>query len=177
MLRSAASFIVLSLVAIQAAVASTITPGTYLIQDVQSHLFLSILPAPPGLPLAPVVLVPNPEAIGTLWTVEKGVGNGILISARSGGPDDYQMTHSGKEVIVSIHKTPETSWHTEEVGGGPDVVTINLSNDDNFITSNEHARPQVTLQDSYGAGNQYFRFIRIKRSLYHRTHFTIQDSC
>lgn len=178
MLRSATSFIVLSLVAIQAAVASTIRPGTYLIQDVRTKLFLGIEPIPHGWPPvdSPVRLVSEHVAFRDLWTVKEGDDGGIVIFTGKGRPGDYKITHEHKDVIVSAQKAP-TTWAAEEVGGGPLVVTIKAQYEDRLFTTDELAYPQVTLQPSNGGDNQRFRFIPIERDLYHRNRFTVQDTC
>ncbi|KAK3819359.1 MAG: hypothetical protein JOS17DRAFT_756275 [Linnemannia elongata] len=178
MLRSAASFIVLSLVAIQAAVASTITPGVYLIQDVRSRLFLGIGPVPPSFPLrdVPVQLVSEDAAFNYPWFVKEGTDGGIIIAARDGGPNDYKITYEGPEVIASARKAPQT-WEAAQVGGGPFEVAIKLPYDNRVITADLNVFPQVTLQPSVGENNQRFRFYPIRPQLYHRNRFTVQDTC
>ncbi|KAG9069613.1 hypothetical protein KI688_010517 [Linnemannia hyalina] len=179
MLRSATSFLVLSLVAIQAVVASTIRPGTYLIQDTRTKLFLSIGPVPRLYPSIDVAVRLFPESSPFLepWTVKEGADGGIIvISARSGVPDKYRITSKENAVIVSVQKKPET-WNTEQVGEGPLVVAIKMPYDDKVFTANEDEFPQVTLQPSIGEDNQRFRFIPIERELYHRNRFTVQDTC
>ncbi|KAF9114035.1 hypothetical protein BGX30_006746 [Mortierella sp. GBA39] len=178
MLRSATSFLVLSLVAIQAVVASTIRPGTYLIQDVRSNLFLGIGPVPPIYPPidVPLRLVPDRIAFNEKWIVREGADGGIIIFNGRGGPNDYKIASRDNDVIVSAQKAPET-WDAQRVGGGPLVVAIKLPYDDKVFTTNEDEYPQVTLQPSIGEDNQQFRFIPIERELYHRNRFTVQDIC
>ncbi|KAK5828955.1 hypothetical protein F5H01DRAFT_329237 [Linnemannia elongata] len=180
MLRSAASLIVLSLVAIQAAVASTIKPGTYLIQDSRSGLFLGIGPVPPVYPPrdVPVRLLPEQMALHERWIVKEGDDGGIIIAAGRGGPEDYKIVRNkyNNDVIVSALKAPET-WEASQVGGGSLVVQIKLPYEDSVFTANPNDFPQVTLQRSNGEDNQIFRFIPIDRDLYHRNRFTVQDTC
>ncbi|KAF9540767.1 hypothetical protein EC957_003740 [Mortierella hygrophila] len=178
MLRSATSFLVLSLVAIQAAVASTIRPGTYLIQDVRSNLFLGIGPLLPVYPPmdVPLRLVPEHIASYEKWNVREGDDGGIIIFAGKGGPDDYKITSRDNNVIVSVQKNPET-WDAQQVGGGPLVVAIKLPYEDKVFTANGGVYSEVTLQPSIGGVNQIFRFIPIERDLYHRNRFTFQDTC
>ncbi|KAF9112750.1 hypothetical protein BGX30_007207, partial [Mortierella sp. GBA39] len=161
-----------------AVVASTIRPGTYLIQDIRTNLFLGIGPVPiiyppPDVPLR---LLPEQIALRDRWTVKEGADGGIIIFNGRGRPDDYKITYKDDIVIVSTQKAPET-WDAQQVGGGPLVVAIKLPYDDRVITSNEDDFPQVTLQPSIGENNQHFRFIPIERELYHRNRFTVQDIC
>ncbi|KAG0041089.1 hypothetical protein BGZ89_007675, partial [Linnemannia elongata] len=118
MLRSAATLIVLSLVAIQAAVAISIRPGTYLIQDTQSGLFLGIGPVPPVYPPldAPVRLFPQDVPYYKEWIVKEGDDGGIIIAAGRGGPQDYKIVRNkyNSDVIVSALKAPET-WEASQV--------------------------------------------------------------
>ncbi|KAK5828957.1 hypothetical protein F5H01DRAFT_329240 [Linnemannia elongata] len=178
MLRSAASLIVLSLVAIQAAVASTIRPGTYVIQDSRSGLFLGIGPAPPVYPPLdiPVSLLPPNSPFSKEWIVKEGDDGGIIIAAGRGNPEGYKIARYENEVIVSAGKAPET-LETSQVGGGSLVVQIKLPYEDSVFTANPNDFPQVTLQRSNGEDNQIFRFIPIDRDLYHRNRFTVQDTC
>ncbi|OAQ36770.1 hypothetical protein K457DRAFT_886174 [Linnemannia elongata AG-77] len=178
MLRSAASLIVLSLVAIQTVVASTIRPGTYLIQDSRSQLFLGIGPVPPVYPPldAPVSLVPQDSPFNQRWIVKEGDDGGIIITTGRDGPYDYKIVRNDNDVIVSARKAPET-WEASQVGDGSLIVQIKLPYEDRVFTANQDDFPQVTLQRSIGEDNQIFRFIPILRDLYHPNRFTVQDTC
>ncbi|KAF9901003.1 hypothetical protein EC991_006619 [Linnemannia zychae] len=182
MFRSAASVIALSLVAIQVAVASTIKPGVYLIQDLRTNLYLGIGPVPPVYPPldVPLRLVPENVAFYDKWRVSEGEDGGIIISSGRGGPDDYKIVNKDDAVFVSAVKSPEV-WEASRIGGERLDVEIKLQYKDRVFTSDKDGFPQVTLKRAVGEDNQHFRFIPIEREhmreLYHHSRFTIQDTC
>ncbi|KAG0034136.1 hypothetical protein BGZ82_005864, partial [Podila clonocystis] len=179
MLKSASSFLVLSLIAIQVVVAKAIENGIYLIQDTNSGKFLGIGPVPRVYPLmdVPVRLYPEGDYFVEKWNVQQTNDGAFVIAAGRGSRDDYKIVAEDDAVYVSARKTPK-EWAVTSVGDNK--VEIKVPYNDAVFTADEKAFPQITLQHAQGLPSQQYRFVKVHRELYHpyqRSRFNVQESC
>ncbi|KAF9371176.1 hypothetical protein CPB97_002187 [Podila verticillata] len=176
MLKSATSFLALSLIALQVVVAQAIPNGLYLIQDVDSRKFLGIGPTPHVYPPidAAVRLFPEGDRFVQPWRVEEAEDGAVIISAAGNSPKGYNIVSMEGDVFVSARKEPEL-WAVESAGQGE--VVIKLPYENKVFTSYPYEFPQIVLRPAEGLPNQRYRFVRIDRELYRSNRFNVQESC
>ncbi|KAF9375339.1 hypothetical protein CPB97_011521 [Podila verticillata] len=177
MLKSATSFLALSLIALQVVVAQFIETGTYVIQDTSSGLYLGIGPVPRTFPSVdvPVRLFPEGHYFVEKWNVKKDDNGAFTISSKQGVPQGYAIVSDyAGNVIVSVRKAPE-AWAVQPAGEGN--VQIKLPFQDEVFTTNEDKDIPITLQPAQGLDSQKYRFVRVDRQLYHSNRFYNQESC
>jgi hypothetical protein len=175
MLKSTTSFLALSLIALQVVVAKAIESGLYLIQDVNSGLFLGSEPVPLVYPPmdAPIRLFPGHHHFVKRWNVKETGDGALIIFAGRSSPDDYKIVSKDNHVVVSAQKAPE-AWAVESAG--EDTVQIKLPYQDKVFTTNFDEYSQIALEPAQGLPNQRYKFIRLDRALY-RNRFNVQESC
>ncbi|KAF8953201.1 hypothetical protein BGZ52_001014 [Haplosporangium bisporale] len=179
MLKSATSFLALSLIALQVVVAQTIQNGIYLIEDIDSGKFLGIGPTPHVYPPidTPVRLFEYRDPFVQHWRVKEAKDGAVIISAARDSPPGYNIVTKGDYIIVSTEKEPEL-WAVESAGR--DEVQIKLPFNDKVFTSYPGSNPfdsKIVLQPAQGLPNQRYRFVRLDRNLYRSTRFNVQESC
>ncbi|KAF8986574.1 hypothetical protein BGZ52_008559 [Haplosporangium bisporale] len=179
MLKSATSFLALSLIALQVVVAQTIQKGIYLIQDTDSGKFLGIGPTPHIYPPidTPVRLFNERDPFVQHWRVEEAKDGAVIISAAGSSPQGYNIVSKGDYVFVSAQKEPEL-WAVESSGQGE--VQVKLPFNDKVFTSYPGSSPfdsKILLEPAQGSRNQRYRFVRLDRELYHGNRFYNQESC
>ncbi|KAF9378465.1 hypothetical protein CPB97_009561 [Podila verticillata] len=130
MLKSATSFLALSLIALQVVVAQMIPSGIYAIEDVNSGKFLGISPTPD---VYPPLDAPR---------VEESKGGTVIISATVNSPPGYNMSKEGA-VFVSALMESEL-WAVQSAGQGE--AQIKLPYENKVFTSYPGRVPEIVLQ-------------------------------
>ncbi|KAI9237431.1 MAG: hypothetical protein BYD32DRAFT_298905 [Podila humilis] len=176
MLKSATSFLALSLIALQVIVAQTIQNGIYLIEDTNSGKFLGIGPTPfVYQPIdAPVRLFDQSDRFVQYWRVEGATDGAVIISAARFSPPGYNIVTQGNYIFVSAKKEPQL-LAVESAGEGE--VVIKLPYQDKIFTSNPSINPgasDILLQPAQGLPNQRYRFVSV--DFYHSSPFNVQES-
>ncbi|KAG0030661.1 hypothetical protein BGZ82_007329 [Podila clonocystis] len=175
MLRSASSFFVLSLLALQVAVAKAIESGIYVIQD-EFGLELGLGPIPLVYPPpdVPVRVFKKGSHWVDQWKVEKSDHGALTITNVHGGDDAYRIIAKGDTVFASTQKSTDDKWSVTSVGGSQ--VEIKVPYKDEVFTTGREQFDIVTLQHAQGLPRQKWNFIRIDRELYHRNRFCDQEA-
>ncbi|KAF9368967.1 hypothetical protein CPB97_004037, partial [Podila verticillata] len=164
-LKSATSFLALSLIALQVVAAQIIPRGIYAIEDVNSGKFLGIGPTPD---VYPPLDAPR---------VEETKGGTVIISATVNSPPGYNIVSKEGAVFASARKEPQL---LAVESAGQNEVVIKLPNKDEVFTSYPSSNPkfpEIFLQPANGSRNQRYRFLRVDRDLYHGNRFYNQESC
>ncbi|KAG0332345.1 hypothetical protein BG000_010103 [Podila horticola] len=174
MLRSASSFFVLSLLALQVAIAKAIESGIYVIQDGNGRE-LGIGPIPHIFPPpdVPVRVFERGSHWVEKWQVEEAKDGALTITAVQRNQLPYKIVTKGDYVFASTEKAADT-WSVTSVGGGQ--VDIKVPNKDEVFTTGKYEFDPVTLQHAQGLPSQKWTFIRIDRELYHRNRFCGQEA-
>ncbi|KAF9992595.1 hypothetical protein BGZ79_002881 [Entomortierella chlamydospora] len=160
MVRTTVSFIALSLIAVQAAIAQTLESGVYRIYDSYGRNAFGVGPIPiiyppPDVPLR---LFTGGSPLVDRWYVVRTSGDRYTIRVGSGRSGDYRIIPRGNDVFVTATKAPQ-EWSITEAGDGQFVIQI--LNQDSIVTSEEERRPPLALEPANGSPDQRWRFVRI----------------